>query len=57
MLCEICGMYITRNELSFLNWSNWINNVVYFISKIKYDFDNVVTPFMIFKHDYFLHVL
>ena len=56
MLCEICGMYVTNKELSCLKGSNWINNVVCFIYKIKYDFDHVVTPFMIFKHAYYSYM-
>ena len=49
-------MYVTRKELRCLKGSNWINNVVCFIYKIKYDFDHIVTPFIIFKHAYYSYM-
>ena len=47
LLYEIQGMYITRNELSCLKGTTLVNNTVCIISKIIYDFEHVVTSFII----------
>ena len=47
VLCEIQGMYITRKKLSFLKLTTLVNNMVCIISKIMYDFEHVVTSFII----------